>query len=43
VVIVKNFEDKDIDDYAAKLGYKNIIYDTPSYEEQVSIGIEELI
>jgi glycosyltransferase involved in cell wall biosynthesis len=41
VVIVKNFEDKDIDDYIAKLGYKNIIYDTPSYGEQVSVGIEE--
>jgi len=25
VVIVKNLEDKDIDDYIAKLGYKNII------------------
>jgi len=41
VVIVKNFEDKDIDDYIAKLGYKNIVYDTPSYGEQVSVGIEE--
>jgi glycosyltransferase involved in cell wall biosynthesis len=25
VVVVKNFEDKDIDDYIAKLGYKNIV------------------
>jgi Glycosyltransferases involved in cell wall biogenesis len=41
VLIVKNFEDKDLDDYIAKLGYKNIVYDTPSYGEQVSVGIEE--
>ncbi|MFP3202670.1 MAG: glycosyltransferase [Sulfolobus sp.] len=41
VVIVKSFEDKDLDDYIAKLGYKNIIYDTPSYGERVSVGIEE--
>lgn len=41
VVVVKSFEDKDIDDYIAKLGYKNIVYDTPSYGEQVSVGIEE--
>jgi len=41
VIIVKNFEDKDLDDYIAKLGYKNIVYDTPSYGEQVSVGIEE--
>ncbi|AGJ62264.1 glycosyltransferase family 2 protein [Saccharolobus islandicus] len=41
VVIVKNFEDKDIDGYIAKLGYKNIVYDTPSYGEQISVGIEE--
>jgi len=41
VVVVKSFEDKDIDDYIAKLGYKNIVYDTPNYGEQVSAGIEE--
>jgi len=41
VVVVKSFEDKDIDDYIAKLGYKNIVYDTPSYGERVSAGIEE--
>jgi glycosyltransferase involved in cell wall biosynthesis len=41
VVIVKNFENKDLDDYIAKLGYKNIIYDTPKYGEQISVGIEE--
>jgi ERCC4-related helicase len=41
VVIVKNFEDKDINHYIAKLDYKNIIYDTPSYGERVSVGIEE--
>jgi|GEM_PF-734287 len=41
VVVVKSFEDKDIDDYIAKLGYKNIIYDTPSYGERLSVGIEE--
>jgi len=41
VVVVKSFEDKDIDDYIAKLGYKNIVYDTPNYGERVSVGIEE--
>ncbi|MCG2872125.1 MAG: glycosyltransferase [Sulfolobales archaeon] len=41
VLVVKNFEEKDIDDYVAKLGYKNIVYDTPNYGEQVSAGIEE--
>jgi len=41
VVVVKNFKDKDIDDYIAKWGYKNIVYDTPSYGERVSVGIEE--
>jgi glycosyltransferase involved in cell wall biosynthesis len=41
VVVVKSFEDKDIDDYIAKLGYKNIVYDTPNYGERVSAGIEE--
>jgi glycosyltransferase involved in cell wall biosynthesis len=41
VVVVKSFEDKDIDDYIAKLGYKNIVYDTPSYGKRVSVGIEE--
>ncbi|QGR19755.1 glycosyltransferase family 2 protein [Stygiolobus azoricus] len=41
VIVVKNFEDKEIDDYIAKLGYKNIIYDTPKYGEQISAGIEE--
>ena len=40
-VIVKNYEDKDIDDYISKLGYKNVIYDTPRWGEQVSVGIEE--
>jgi len=41
VVVVKSYEDKDIDDYIAKLGYKNIVYDTPNYGERVSAGIEE--
>lgn len=41
VVAVKNFKDKDVDDYIAKLGCKNIIHDTPSYGERVSVGIEE--
>jgi len=41
VVVVKSFEDKDVDDYIAKLGYKNIVYDTPSYGERVRVGIEE--
>lgn len=39
--VLKNFKDKDIDDYISKLGYKNIIYVTPSYGERVSVGIEE--
>jgi Glycosyl transferase family 2. len=41
VVVVKSYEDKDIDDYIAKLGYKNIVYDNPNYGERVSAGIEE--
>jgi len=41
VVVVKSYEDKDIDDYIAKLGYKNIVYDAPNYGERVSAGIEE--
>ena len=41
VVVVKSFEDTDIDDYIVKLGYKNIVHDTPNYGGQVSVGIEE--
>ena len=28
VVVVKNFEDKRIDDYIRGLGFKNVVYDT---------------
>ena len=41
VVVVKNFEDKQVDDYIRRLGFKNVIYDTPRYGEQVAVGIEE--
>jgi glycosyltransferase involved in cell wall biosynthesis len=41
VIVVKNFEDKTIDDYIHKLGFKNLISDSPRYGEKVSIGIEE--
>ena len=41
VIVVKNFEDKRIDEYIRKQGFKNVIYDTPRYGEQVAAGIEE--
>ena len=41
VVVVKNFEDKQIDGYIRRLGFKNVVYDTPRYGEQVAVGIEE--
>ena len=41
VIVVKNFEDKSIDETLNKLGYKNVVYDTPRYGEMVAIGIEE--
>ncbi|MEJ2779353.1 glycosyltransferase family 2 protein [Stygiolobus sp. CP850M] len=41
VIVVKNFEDKSIDETLNKLGYKNVVYDTPRYGERVAIGIEE--
>ena len=41
VIVVKNFEDKQIDDYIRRLGFKNVVYDTPRYGEQVAVGIEE--
>jgi len=41
VIVVKNFEDKSIDETLNKLGYKNIVYDTPRYGEMVAIGIKK--
>jgi glycosyltransferase involved in cell wall biosynthesis len=41
VIVVKNFEDKTIDNYIHKLGFKNLISDSPRYGEKVSIGIKE--
>lgn len=41
VIVVKNFEDKSIDETLNKLGYKNVVYDTPRWGEMVAIGIEE--
>ncbi|MUM65926.1 glycosyltransferase [Acidianus infernus] len=41
VIVVKNFEDMTIDDIINKLGYKNIVYDTPLYGERLAIGVEE--
>jgi len=41
VIVVKNFEDKTIDDYIHKLGFKNLISDSPRYGEKASVGVEE--
>ena len=41
VVVVKSFEDRHIDDYIRRLGFKNVIYDTPRYGERLAAGIEE--
>lgn len=41
VIVVKDFEDKSIDETLIKLGYKNVVYDTSRYGERVAIGIEE--
>jgi len=41
VVVVKSFEDKSIDETVNKLGYKNIVYETPRYGERAAVGIEE--
>ena len=38
-VVVKSFEDKYIDDYIRKLGFKNIICNTPRYGERLAVGL----